>query len=132
MKVIISGSRDINDPELIEKAIKESGFEITECVCGMAPGVDMVSRDIMLARGVPVKECPAKWEDLSHPKAVIKTGRYGKYNAAAGPIRNKKMAEYAEALIAVWDGESKGTKGMIELAEEHGLEIHVYNLWENL
>ena len=37
---------------------------------------------------------------------------------SAGFKRNVKMAEYADALVAFWDGESKGTKHMIETAKE--------------
>ena len=48
-----------------------------------------------------------------------------KYGRAAGPRRNKQMAEYADALLAYWDGKSRGTKNMIELAKDKGLKIGV-------
>ena len=48
--------------------------------------------------------------------------RYGK---SAGMIRNKEMAEYAEALIAIWDRRSKGTKHMIATAKRLGLQVFV-------
>ena len=44
---------------------------------------------------------------------------------SAGFKRNVKMAEYADALVAFWDGESKGTKHMIEIAKEKGLDIRI-------
>jgi len=44
---------------------------------------------------------------------------------AAGFIRNAEMAEYADALIAFWDGRSKGTKHMIDLAKKHGLKVKI-------
>ncbi len=43
-----------------------------------------------------------------------------------GPVRNQKMAEYADALIAVWDGESRGTKNMISLAKKLNLKCFIY------
>ena len=52
-----------------------------------------------------------------------------KYGKAAGPIRNKQMAEFASQqtgmLIAFWDGKSRGTGSMIRLAKEYGLEVHI-------
>ena len=42
-------------------------------------------------------------------------------------IRNKEMAENAEALIAFWDGESKGTKAMIEIAKNKNLKVRIIN-----
>ena len=48
------------------------------------------------------------------------------HGKAAGPIRNQEMAEYADVLVAVWDGKSRGTKNMIETALKEGLEVHVY------
>ena len=53
---------------------------------------------------------PADWE------------RHGR---AAGPIRNEEMAEVSDALIAFWDGKSRGTKSMIEIARRKGLQVAV-------
>ncbi len=98
MKTIIAGSRGIKFPKLIEVCIEESNIPITEVVCGMAPGVDMLGYEWALKHGVRIRKFPADWT---------------KHGRAAGPIRNISMAEYADALIAVWDGKSKGTKQMI-------------------
>jgi len=110
MKVIIAGSRDIIDYDLVVQAVAESGFVITELVCGMAQGVDMLGYRYAKDHRIPIKEFPANWD---------------KHGRAAGPIRNKEMALYAEALIAMWDGESKGTKNMIDLATRQGLTVFV-------
>lgn len=111
MKTIIAGSRNIQDLRFVEQAIEESGFNITQVVCGCARGVDDLGRK-WAGNGnrIPVKLFMAKWNKL------------GK---SAGYIRNKQMAEYADALIAIWDGESKGTKHMIDLAKERGLKVFV-------
>ena len=61
--------------------------------------------------GVPVERYPADWEGL------------GK---RAGYVRNVSMAERAEALIAVWDQQSRGTQHMIRIANNHGLHVFVF------
>lgn len=55
---------------------------------------------------------------------------WNKYGKKAGPIRNKKMANYAEALLAIWDGKSCGTKNMIQQAKENNLRIYVHRIDE--
>jgi len=112
MKVIIAGSRTVSlDHGEIDKIVEESGFEVTELVNGCHwEGVDHSAMEWAHARGTPVRRFPANWKEK------------GK---AAGPLRNALMAEYAEALIAVWDGESKGTQNMIKEAKKHGLKIHI-------
>lgn len=109
MKTIIAGSRNINDLRLLEKTIEESGFKITEVVCGGARGVDNLGRK-WAGNGnrIPVKLFIPNW-DL-----------FGK---SAGYKRNVEMADYGEALIALWDGKSKGTKHMIDIAKRKGLKI---------
>lgn len=111
MKVIIAGGRDITDPALVFEAIRASGFEIGEVVSGGAKGVDSIGEDWAIANGRPIKWFHADWT---------------KHGRAAGPIRNRQMAEYADALIAVWDGKSRGTKNMIEEATRRGLKVYVH------
>jgi hypothetical protein len=115
MKVIIAGSRAIVDQAVIDGAVKASRFKITEVVCGMARGVDLLGRAWAAKRKVPVAEFPADW------------GAHGK---AAGYLRNVEMAKYADALVAVWDGTSPGTTVMIDEARRRGLKVYVMNLSE--
>jgi hypothetical protein len=110
MKVIIAGSRTITDFALVENAIKESGFEITEVVSGGCAGPDQLGERWAAINNIPVKVFPADWET------------YGK---AAGPMRNERMAAYGEALIVCWDGKSKGTANMVENALERYLQVYV-------
>jgi hypothetical protein len=110
MKTIIAGGRDIEDESLVRLAIKQSPGKITEVVCGCARGVDNIGRKLAEQYNIPVALFPANW-DLHGP--------------AAGPIRNKQMAEYAHALISIWDGNSKGTLNMITTAKKLGLCLHV-------
>jgi hypothetical protein len=111
MKTIIAGSRTLLDPTPITTAIRASGFEISEVVSGGAAGVDRYGEIWASFHAVPLTIFPADWK--THGKA-------------AGPIRNMKMAEYADALIAVWDGKSRGTKNMIDLANQEGLRVHIH------
>jgi hypothetical protein len=127
MRVIIAGSRNITSIDIIRNTVKESGFEaeITEVVSGVAKGVDKLGERWAAENNIPVKQFPAEWKNLDLPIVVVKQGRYGKYNAAAGAVRNEQMAEYADALIAIWDGKSSGTHNMIENANKHKLKVHV-------
>lgn len=125
MKTIIAGSRDITDQQLVEDAIQESGFTITEVVCGEARGVDKLGKEWGLANGILPKSFPAEWDNFDLPIVRIKYRNGKKYNAAAGHVRNSDMAGYADALIAIWDGVSPGTKNMIDLALEYELEVYV-------
>lgn len=125
MKTIIAGTRTIEAYDAVKNAIEESGFDITMVVSGVCRGVDKLGERWAKENTVPVNPFPADWDNITHPDAVIKTNRYGKkYDAKAGHRRNKQMAEYADALIVIWDGFSPGTKNMIETAERNGLSIH--------
>lgn len=99
MRVIVAGSRDRFDYEVVVDAIEAAPFPITTLLCGMARGVDMYGFIWAKKKGIPIREYPADWE------------RWGK---AAGAIRNQLMAQKADALIAVWDGRSRGTADMID------------------
>lgn len=116
MKVIIAGSRNVESYELVKEGIRESGFEIDEIVSGHAKGVDSWGELYAQQNYIDLVIFPANWN---------------KYGKSAGHKRNYKMACYAEALIAIWDGESKGTKGMIDIAVEKGLKVFVWKIPQN-
>lgn len=111
MKTIIAGSRTIVDSPYVEQAVLECGWinEITEVVCGGARGIDESGRVWAENIGIPVKYFYADWNT---------------FGRAAGPIRNQEMAEYADALILIWDGESSGSKDMFKRAKICGLKIY--------
>lgn len=110
MKVIIAGGRDITDYELVLSAVSESKYEITKVISGMAQGVDKLAVRYAKENDLPLDEYWAEWNF---------------YGAAAGPIRNRQMAQNADALIAIWDGKSRGTKNMIEEATKRNLKVFV-------
>lgn len=124
MKTIIAGSRSITDYLIVKDVIQSAPFTISEVVSGRAPGVDELGEQWANENNVPIQPFPADWDNLDAPGAVIKENRWGKkYNARAGHDRNKKMAQYAQALIAIWDGKSPGTKDMMALAMVYKLIV---------
>jgi hypothetical protein len=115
MKVIIAGGRDFHEYATVVKAVELSGFRITTVVSGGAKGADALGERYADEMNLALNVYEADW---------VKNGR------AAGPIRNRLMAENAEALIALWDGKSRGTKNMIETATKKGLLVYVMNYTE--
>ena len=117
MKVIIAGSRSFQDYEtlktycthILSHAVQR-GEEVT-VLSGTARGADELGELFANDMGFTVERYPADWE------------AYGKM---AGFKRNKEMAENADALIAFWDGKSRGTKHMINLAKHRWLDYRVY------
>lgn len=111
MKIIIAGSRDFNDYLLVKYTLLPftSKLEEVEIVSGGAKGADRLGEILAKEFNYNLKIFPADWS-------------LGKQ---AGYLRNKQMAEYGEALVAFWDGESRGTKMMINLAKEKGLKVKV-------
>ncbi len=115
MRTIIAGSRNINSLAVLRDAMKQAerreGIVPSLIVSGCAKGVDTNGEDWAREQKLPLIRIPALW---------------GKYGKSAGRMRNVEMADYAEALIAVWDGESRGTKMMIDIANKKGLKVLVY------
>jgi hypothetical protein len=108
MKLIIAGSRDFEDyPLLCATMDKLTEFYdlVDEVVCGGAKGADSLGKRWAEENSIPVKFMLADW--TTHGKA-------------AGPIRNEAMSEYADALLAFWDGISPGTKNMIKCMKLEG------------
>lgn len=112
MKTIIAGSRTITSYPAVALAILNSGFEITEVVSGRCrTGVDQLGEQWARCNGIPCKLFPADWDRL---------GR------RAGPVRNIAMGEYAEALVAVRNGQSRGTMHMLETARRMRLHLYIH------
>lgn len=131
IKLIIAGSRSINDYKLIDKAIAFAEIDITrikEVVSGGARGIDSLAKKWAENNGIKVKVMQANWSDLDEEPCIVRKNQYGKYNALAGINRNRQMADYADALLAIWDGESKGTNHMIECMTKLEKESWVYEL----
>lgn len=119
-KVIIAGGRNFADYELLRGSCdyflsrKRLTHEIV-IVSGHARGADSLGERYATERGYRLELFPADWEAS------------GK---AAGVIRNRQMAEAAHALIAFWDGRSRGTKNMIDEATARSLPVKVVRYTE--
>ena len=111
-RIIIAGSREITDYTALQYAIAESDFSIGEVVSGCARGVDKWGERWASENGILVSRFRANW---------------GKFGVAAGQYRNWEMAEYADGLLALWDGESRGTLHMIDCMRRLGKPYEVYN-----
>lgn len=117
--MIVAGSRYHFPSDIdIENAILDSGFHVTEIVSGMSGGVDLAAVEWAERRDVSWQPFYPRWNFWREQ------GNYRR----AGPERNDRMAEYGDALIAIWDGQSDGTRDMIEKAKRKRLPVHVVTL----
>ena len=110
MRTIIAGSRTITQYTILLKALEKLPWKITTVISGGAKGVDELGEAYAYLHKIPLEIYNAEWNI------------YGK---AAGPIRNALMAGKADALVALWDGSSRGTAHMIETARKKGLRVEV-------
>lgn len=110
MKTIIAGSRNCNNIKDLIIATEECGWEITTVISGKAKGADHLGELWASYHNISVLEFPADWK---------------KFGKSAGYKRNVEMAENADALIALWDGKSRGTNHMINIAKNKNLLIFV-------
>lgn len=113
MKTIIAGSRSITYDHIVYIAVELSPFgnKITEVVSGGAHGVDKLGELWAKDSNIPIKQFLPNWT---------------KFGKGAGFARNLEMAMYADALIAIWDGYSKGTGHMIDSARARNLQIYLH------
>ena len=100
MKVIVAGGRNFDNFRLLYSVLNElsTGDETLEIVSGGARGADSLGECWATLANKPIKRFLPNWTT------------YGK---AAGPMRNKEMANYADHLILFWDGTSPGSKSML-------------------
>jgi len=109
IKIIVAGSRDFDDFDTSDKILAEVVEKMKgkiQFVSGAAQGADQAPAHFMAKNRNPrvfLKYFPAEWK---------------KYGKGAGFIRNGIMADYADALLAIWDGSSNGTLNMIEQMEK--------------
>jgi hypothetical protein len=112
MRVIIAGSRSIADIKHIYAAVAKSGIDhIDTILCGTARGVDLLGKEYGEINDITVEDYPADWD---------------KWGKSAGYRRNEWMAGESDALIAVWDGKSKGTGHMVDIMRGRNLPVTVY------
>ena len=114
MKVIVAGGRDFKDYYLLKETLDNFQQEygnITEVVSGTALGVDKLGEKYANENNIPIKRFVPDWEGLGKK---------------AGHVRNRQMGSYTKEhngmLVAFWDKQSRGTKGMIDYAKNIGLK----------
>lgn len=111
MRIIIAGTRRLWSLPAVRWAMEESGFDITVIIAGGAPGIDTAAADVAALDEITLEVYSANWD---------------KYGNAAGPIRNREMADAdAEGLIALPDSGSVGTLDMIDVMRKKGLPVYV-------
>lgn len=108
MRTIIAGGRDFSDFKLLCSTLSEQ--KVSLVVSGCARGADRLGEKWAAGVGIPISRFPAEWD--THGKS-------------AGYIRNTAMAENADVLVAFWDGNSRGTKHMIDVATKKKLQVTV-------
>jgi hypothetical protein len=113
-KIIVAGSRSFSDYSLMVRTldrllINKDHHEI-QIVSGTAPGTDRLGERYASETRLALKKFPADWDGL------------GK---RAGFVRNEAMASYADALVLFWDGQSRGSAHMLQVAQSQGLAVRV-------
>jgi len=112
-KVIIAGSRDFDNYKKLENRclhiLEKYSQKDVVVISGTAKGADKLGEQFAKKFGLELDKHPADWDN---------------YGPSAGYVRNEEMANIADILIAFWDGESRGTRHMIKLARNKGLEVH--------
>ena len=111
-KVIIAGGRDFYNADLLYSTLDRLLLKKTnvQIVSGFAKGADSLALMYAADRNLPWKIFPADWD--THGKQ-------------AGYIRNKVMADFADACVCFWDGKSRGTADMIGLCRKRKIPLRV-------
>lgn len=114
MRIIIAGSRVFDDYLKLKREVDEficqNPEADVEIVSGNARGADMLGERYAAEKGYKLKLFKANWK------------MFGK---SAGIIRNEQMADYADTCIVFWDGQSSGTRNMIELSKKKKLNLKI-------
>ncbi|MBQ7827417.1 MAG: DUF2493 domain-containing protein [Clostridia bacterium] len=115
MKIVVAGSRNYRDyyeaKKYIDSCVNEIGRDNTFVfISGGCKGADELGERYAAENGFEIERYPAEWS---------------KFGKSVGPVRNKAMAEAADFVICFWDGKSRGTKSMIELAEKEGKTVRI-------
>ncbi len=111
MKVAVVGSRCL----CVEHLEKYLPKETTEIISGGARGVDASAREYALRHGLKLTEFLPE---------------YSRYGRCAPLKRNLQIIEYADLVLAFWDGKSRGTRNVIETCRTQGVPVSVRRLAE--
>ena len=106
MKLAVVGSRDFNDYGLLKSKLDaiHKRKPITLIISGGAKGADSLSE---------------KWAKENNIETLIFIPDWNKFGKRAGFLRNEDIIKNSDAVVACWDGKSKGTKHSIDLAKKY-------------
>lgn len=110
MKVIVRCARSVSDITDVAAAILASGFRPTEIVTGLMNE----ELDIWL------------WSQKKGYKTSRIPANYFHYGERAGDVRDAEIVEYADALVALYDGQDRGVFNLIQRAQRAGIKVYVY------
>jgi hypothetical protein len=115
VKIIIAGTRTFGNYELLELEVKkfilENNIQLPiSIISGKAKGADSLGEIFAKKYNFPIIDMPADWN------------QFGK---RAGHIRNEEMAKISNFCIIFWNGQSKGSANMVELAEKYKLKLKI-------
>lgn len=113
MRVIVAGSRYFTNYDLVKEVLDEVDWKILTVLSGNARGIDRLGERWAEENNIEIEKYPAKWTI---------------YGNSAGYRRNVDMSKNADGLIAFWDGSSRGTKHMINIATKAELKVKVVYL----
>ena len=114
-RIVIAGCRDYTNykeaKEYIDACISQirKNNEII-IISGGAKGADALGEQYAKENNFKIERYPADWE---------------KYGLSAGPKRNEQMAKICDFVICFWDGQSRGTKSMINYANKYKKPIRI-------
>lgn len=111
MRTIIAGGRNATNYSDLLKAISAIEWKPSVVISGTANGADKLGERWAIENNIHLEKYPAEWN---------------KYGKRAGYLRNLVMSEKADALLALWDGKSRGTKHMIDIATKAGLLVYIW------
>lgn len=112
MILLVTGSRTWTAYEPLRDCI--AALNPALIIHGGARGADALAQKAAIELGIPTRIFPADWS----------LGR------GAGHIRNAQMLYegHPSQVLACWDGSSKGTKGMMDLAQKAGVPIEMLTI----
>lgn len=107
MRVAVIGSRGVEDG-LTDRIRKHLPPYTTEIVSGGAKGVDQAAKAVARELGIPLREFLPD---------------YDTYGKRAPLVRNDQIIDYADMVLAFWDGDSHGTKYVIGECLKRGKRV---------
>lgn len=110
MRVAVIGSRNLE----VENLGDYLPDTVTEIVSGGAKGVDTSAREYANEHNINLTEFLPE---------------YSRYKRGAPLKRNVQIVEYADKVLAFWDGKSRGTKYVIDYCEKHGIPVEIYTVY---